>query len=346
MVLTKIILSLNPGPKANKRVTKKKLTCRQRCARRCRRFCCNRIKRCFKKKIFGVPDPKLGEYEVAGVDLGELKSKLKLRESATILTLFQRALNIKDSKWNTSIKNIDLIEGLGMNDLKKQFSIKGSKEKVLKNMVNDYKRGRLSLSNIQKSKYDVRNLSKNQLHNMINDYVTAQNEKYADLNADDLKKKFNVQKSQTKVLEKMVDDFKNGKLSATAFSKHGFEPKNLNKEKLNTMLQKYTEDQKLDVTDIKKKFSIKGSKAILLEDFLDDYKKGKTSATRLARKTGFNPTNIKKNDLNNLLNKYEAEQKTKPFLANSLGKFKNLMEDFASLSNIQTIIDNAKKRYQ
>lgn len=201
-------------------------------------------------KMFGTANPALEHYDVAGYNLGSLKSKLNINKKRSSLTnqsakiLFKK--NLRKSK--LSVKNIDLIEGFSAKDLKKKFSITGSKQHVLENMVNDYKKGNLSLSRLpNKSNFDARKLDKEQLNTMLQDYEMIQKriKENADLNADDLKRKFSVTGSRGKVVEKMVADYKMGKASATGLSvKSKFDPNKLNKEQFNDMLKKYETAQK------------------------------------------------------------------------------------------------------
>lgn len=55
---------------------------------------------------------------------------------------------------------------------------------------------------------------------MLDDYEATQREKYADLNAQELRTKFSVNKTQEEILDTLVDDYKKGKLSSTALSTH------------------------------------------------------------------------------------------------------------------------------
>lgn len=221
---------------------------------------------------------------MAGYNLGSLKSKLNFNkkrsadDNKSVDILYKN--NLRKSK--LSLKNIDLIEGFSAKDLKKKFSIKGSKQNVLENMVNDYKKGNLSLSRLpNKSKFDVRQLDEDKMKTMLQDYEMIQKriKENADLNADDIKRKFSLTGSRGKVLDKMVADYKMGKASATGLSaKSKFDPNKLNKEQITDMLKKYEAAQKG-----RKRVSFLEKSKSKFQDIIDDMKNTNISFSGLPK---------------------------------------------------------------
>ncbi|XP_050352223.1 uncharacterized protein LOC126774731 [Nymphalis io] len=173
--------------------TKKKLTCCQKCSRIIRKWLCRRIKRCIKKKVFGTPDPQLDDFEVAGINLGSVRDNLKLNKSQealdkdsenfaekkpTLIILFRNKLKkstksipMKNAFIDAIDKYFDLLKNMNSHDLKKPFSLTNSKHKMLGNMIEDYKKGKISLTELQR---DIKNgkkmLNKENINQMLNYY--------------------------------------------------------------------------------------------------------------------------------------------------------------------------------
>lgn len=231
-----------------------------------------------------------------------------------------------------------MLNDIVLGELKKKYSIKGSNEKILNNMITDYQKGTLSLSQFQNSNVDFQNLNKKQIHKMLKDYEAAQKKKYADLDVKDLKKKFDVTKSQEKDLDKMVEDLKKGKLSATVITEANvIDPKKLDQDKINSMIQKY----RTRPSFVAKKFSLQGSKQRLLQNFIQNFNKGKSSATKVAR-DGFDPKKLNKQQLLDILDRYEAGRRIKPLFMNSKFKLQDLLDDIGSNSSI---VDQARRMF-
>lgn len=184
-----------------------------------------------------------------------------------------------------TVKNVDLIEGFSAKDLQKKFSITGSKQTVLENMVADFKKGNLSTSRLpNKSKFDVRQLDKNQMKTILKDYEMIQKriKNNEDLNANDIKKKFSITGSREKVLEKMVADYKMGKASTTGLSvKSKFDPNKLNKEEMNNMLKKYEAAQK-----DRKRVSFLNQSTNKFQNIIDEVKNKEYSFSALIKNFG------------------------------------------------------------
>lgn len=154
---------------------------------------------------------------------------------------------IKLSKINN--KDLEQIRDLNVNDLKKRYSITGSKLKLLGGMVTDYKEGQLSLSEPPGIFSKKKKLDKERLNQMLKDYDTAK--KKRDLeevqkNADDLKKNLVKSKSKRRILDKMVEDLHTGKISKAEIFKNKLDPKKMSKEQINKFLLQYVYAQKLN----------------------------------------------------------------------------------------------------
>lgn len=147
-----------------------------------------------------------------------------------------------------NVKDIELIEGMEAHELKKRFSVTGSKARVLEGMVADYKRGRLSLPGLShKSKFEDKILDRARLHQMIKEYDEGKRKNDLEevrKNAKELKKKFSMTASQGKQLDKVVDDLSKGNGSKLHLAKNLLDPKKLTKERVNKLIKQYEEAQR------------------------------------------------------------------------------------------------------
>lgn len=77
-----------------------------------------------------------------------------------------------DSKYKKlSIKNLELVKDMKSHELKKKFSLNSSKQKILGNMIDDYKKGKISLSDMRRHvKKDLKVINKENLNAMLNYY--------------------------------------------------------------------------------------------------------------------------------------------------------------------------------
>lgn len=136
-------------------------------------------------------------------------------------------------------------------ELKKRFSVTGSRAKVLEGMVADYKRGKLSLPGLShKSKFDDKPLNKDRLNRMIQKYDTvnkksrkkdiAEAQKYVKT----LKKRFNMTQSQADKLNELVIELNQGKGSNVDLVKTLLDPNKLTKERVEKFINQYEEAEK------------------------------------------------------------------------------------------------------
>ncbi|XP_021206200.1 uncharacterized protein LOC110385869 [Bombyx mori] len=254
------------GLKAKKRATKQTQTQRRKrkprkrkknCCTRCVLGICNwfcrRIKRRIRRKLFGPPKINLEEFETADVNFDAIKDYFPEKKlsnqikNLSVLTIFKN--HKKLSKLNISLSHLDLIEGLEAEDLKKKFSIKGSRGTLLEQMVEDYKKGNLSSAGLSdKSKFNFKKLDKDRINSMLDAYKEQKMKSKISLkllNVNELKRKHSLSTSKEKILQKVIADYKKGKISQTAMvSLQRLRSKKLSKEELNKILQNYEKTQK------------------------------------------------------------------------------------------------------
>ncbi|XP_047030604.1 uncharacterized protein LOC124637919 [Helicoverpa zea] len=179
------------------------------CKLKCQRWILSKFERCLRKKIFGHVFPKLADYEFMGMDLESLQDSVTGKTSDKSLNKKVAAANkIKLAK--VDMKDIEKIKGISANDLKKRYSIKGSKLKMLEGMVTDYNDGNLSFSQKSRKPSSTKQLTKEQLNEILKDYDTAKKKTVADeiqKNAKDLKKIVKTQ-SQRQLLDNVLEDLK------------------------------------------------------------------------------------------------------------------------------------------
>ncbi|KAG6454432.1 hypothetical protein O3G_MSEX008682 [Manduca sexta] len=266
----------------------KRQGCCVRCIRKICGFFCRRIKRRIKKKIINVVTPDFDQYDITGIDIDVLKTKyspnidsmyienfketvkstlgrldvddikqkfvdnldrFSLKKLASVVTLFKNKK--KFSKINMSLKDLDLIDGLEFEDLKKKFSIKGSKEKLLEKLIHDYKKGDLSAagSMSNKSKYnELKKLDKEQLHKMLETYAEkSKNNRLSIAEAiiGNLKTNTSLSSLKRGLFDKVLESFKKGDLSKSATSKIcKLDVKKLSKKEISIIIKKFQEQEK------------------------------------------------------------------------------------------------------
>lgn len=225
------------------------------------------MKRRFKKKIFGDPDPKLEEYEFIGMNLGSIRNKLTGRKSS----VFENKIRL--SKLNKN--DLEQIRGIKAKDLKKQYSITESKLNTLGGMLTDYKQDQLLLSDVPR-KEKQKKLDKKRLNELLQDYEKAK--KRRDLeglqqNVKELKKDER-SKSQRVVLDKILDDLEKGRVSKPELLKSKLNPKN--KTEVDKLLTQYghansTQNRGLSFFKSNTKLAFIPSK-LRFQELLEDFK--------------------------------------------------------------------------
>lgn len=241
-----------------------------------------------KKKVFGDPDPKLNEYDVAGYNLGSIKDKIFTSKTRSLTSLLKE--NRKMTK--LYLPDLDLIKGMNANDLGKKYSVSPSKAKVLDKLVEDYKKGRLSVSAMHdKPKFKSRKLSKDKLNKLIENYDEIKNrrktrsskiiEKLREMDPAELKKKFSLTSSRHRVLEHMVNDYKKRKVSFSKLSnKSQFSPRRMSKGQVKQMMQHYEEQKQ---KRLKLPFSLPSNLGSI-SPLLDEIKNTRISISSVKRK--------------------------------------------------------------
>lgn len=145
-------------------------------------------------------------------------------------------------------------------------------------------------------------------------------------NVPDLLKKYPLTPSKTKVLDKLVKDYRKGNLSLSGSTTSKYKRKKLNKDKLNKIIEDYEEAKKkkrnslslriidkfkdLDVSELKRKFSWTSSREKLYNQMINDYYDRKISLSNLSNKSRFDPSRLSKGKINKLLEDYDAKKKT------------------------------------
>uniref|UniRef100_A0A2A4JLU9 Uncharacterized protein n=1 Tax=Heliothis virescens TaxID=7102 RepID=A0A2A4JLU9_HELVI len=215
-----------------------------------------------RKKIFGDPDPKLADYEFMGMDIEDLRDKLKGKTSEKSLNKRVADTKIKMSKVDTN--DIKKIKEINVNDLKKRYSMTESKIKMVEGMVTDYTDGNLSFSKKSRKPTSNKKLTKEQLNEILKDYDTAKKKRAADeieKKAKDLKKVVK-SKHERQLLDDVVKDLKTGKYSDAVYNK--LDANMLSIDEIKKFLAQYGDAKKLNrgLSFIipKSKFSIISSK--------------------------------------------------------------------------------------
>ena len=146
--------------------------------------------------------------------------------------------------------NIELLETMDANKLKEEFSIFGSRAKVLDKMVQDYNTGRLSLPGLtHKSKFDAKSLNRIKLNKLIKQYDERSREGEIDeakQNAAIIKKKFKMSDREANKVEKLLVDLSKGQGSELELLKDLLEPDHLTKERLDKYIKQYDHARKLN----------------------------------------------------------------------------------------------------
>ncbi|CAK1552510.1 unnamed protein product [Leptosia nina] len=282
---------VNENQKKKRRKRKKKRTFCQRCRRRICRWLYRRIKRCCKKTIFGVPDPKLSDYEIGGINLADAKDKLQRKKSKSIkdndkkksiVTLYK---NKKKSAISVPFKDKLLKEYEDISLLKP----KGS---TIKSLFNDLKERNLYVGLSKDSKLNLTKSDREKFRQKANEYEEKYNKDYKDK----YKKASYLKNYEDKYKKKSILD-------------------------LNLL-------EKMDKAELKKKLSITSSKHKVLKSMLSDYKKKKFSITQLFGKSKVDLDKLDKDDLKKVLEIYKDKDKAKniPFVKQS--KLKQLKSDW------------------
>lgn len=256
------------------------------------RYCCKRIKRCVKKKVFGVPEPKLHEYEIAGVNLGNLKDNILPSKRGSVNSTSNKAKGKNRTMSMLYLKDLELIEGMNANELTKKFSVSPSKAKVLDKLLEDYKKGHLSVAALSDKPRlkQKKKLNKEKLNKMIQDYEDLKKrrksrslkliDKLKEMDPTELKKKFSLSSSRQRIFTHMVDDYRNRKLSFSKLSnKPKFSVRKISKGQVNQMLQEYETNKK----KLKLPFSFH-NKLGNLEPLIDEIKNTRISISSIKRR--------------------------------------------------------------
>lgn len=200
--------------------------------------------------------------EYAALKFNALLDKFK-KKPPSVKTFFRN----KKYSSRLSIKNLDLLEGKNVEDILKKYPLSPSKTKALDKMIVDYRKGNLSLSGSTTSKYNKKSLNKEKLDKLIDDYEEAKKkkrnslslkiiDKLKELDVAELKKKFSWTSSKGKLYNKMVEDYKDRKISLSK-DKSKFDPTNMSKEKINKILKDYeaTRRKSSKLDDMLKRYS-------------------------------------------------------------------------------------------
>lgn len=236
-----------------------------------------------------MADPKLDEYEIAGKNLGSIKRFLF--SSKTGSQLEDKKANNQDTNMSRLfVKDLDLIQGMKADELIKKFSVSPSKAKVLDKLLEDYKKGHLSVSSLtDKTKNKKkRKLNKEKLNKMINDYEEIKRrrksrsskmiEKLKEMDPMEIRKRFSLSSLKYRAYTRMAEEYKNKKLSFSKLNKTSH-PSKISKGQVNQMLEDYeTHKKKLSLP-----FSFHG-KLPSLEPVVDDIKNTRFSISSLKKK--------------------------------------------------------------
>ncbi|CAH2089600.1 unnamed protein product [Euphydryas editha] len=344
-----------------KRRARKTQTCCQKCRRKICNWLCRKIKRCIKKKVFGIPDPQLDDFEIGGINLGSVRDNLKINKSEkslkkdteisvvnkpTIITLFRKKQN-KYSKSNP-IKNAIINEY-------DRYSVSKSIGSKVKSFINDFKERNLYLDVSKDSKLGLNKDEKESIRKLA--------KKYGKESYENLKKRFLLTASKSVLFRNMINDYKKGN-----FSLHGLKNKNikdlnnLNSQDFNRLLVEYESQKKNEISDrksrglsmfknvdskykkisiknlelvkdmksyeLKNKFSLSKSKQKILGNMIDDYKKGKISLSAMRRDVNKDLRVINKENLNVMLDYYKRKKSSIHVPIIKQSKLKQIKSDF------------------
>lgn len=286
--------------------------------------------------------PELENYEVGEQNLASVASRM----------------NNLGEKFN--VKILDALRNFSITEVKRKFSIKGSKVNILNQMIDDFKAGKLTELNIQpnKSNIDVSKIDKEQVNEILEDYQQMQkrakdNEK---LDAGELKEKFNISGTKAKILDEFVEDLRKENPSVASIAiKRTFDPDNTDKKKMLQILKKYDKDsiaikkrikenENLDADKLKDKFSVYGYKAKILDAFVEDLKKGKKSAAGIK----FDPNKVNKEQMIKILNEYAEKS---PVLHKLYEEYQNrstndLKRSFSISSSKKEMLEDILSRFK
>lgn len=203
------------------------------------------MKGIFKKKpkeITPTPRPQATPSKPQNNQAGNDKL-LHMRNSLT--SLFH-----KSHKPKLTIKDIELLEGMEVNNMKKRFAVTGPKANILEMMVADYKRGRFSSQGTSHKPKPTTStpkaLDKATLDQMIKDYdeeIRKKDLEEIQKNADDLKKRFAMPEAEGIKFDNIVKELYKGKGSQLDLTAALLDPKKLTKEQLNTLIKEYEDSQ-------------------------------------------------------------------------------------------------------
>nr|XP_053614359.1 putative autophagy-related protein 11 [Plodia interpunctella] len=290
------------------------------------------------KRKFSLSGSKAKVYN----KLFEKKGKISLTE------LTQTKVYEKTKKSKNNVINIDNFKNMDKDELKRKLSLSGSEAKVFNKMVDDYRKGKISLTDLTQSKNEPKKLNKEKVDEMLklydekkktkNNAVSLDNLKYMD--KDELRRKLSLSGSKANAFNKMVDDYRKGKISLTKLTQSKTEPKKLNKQKIDEMLTVYDNTKKrksnvvnldnlknMDKDELKKKLSLSGSKANVFNKMVDDYRKGKLSLTKLTQ-SKTEPKKFSKQKMDEMLLAYEKTKNSKTNkLSSKLDVFKPYYSD-------------------
>ncbi|CAF4808236.1 unnamed protein product [Pieris macdunnoughi] len=265
-----------------KKKRKRKLTCCQRCKRRIVKWFYRRTKRCCKKAIFGVPDPKLSDYDIAGVNLGDARDKLKINKSKSIKDNSEKKkpsiVTLYKSNKNKSIISIPFKQKLirEYDDI----SIIKPKGSNIKAIISDFKERNLYIGlskDFTKSDRDFFSKKAKEYEekykkaSLLDDldkykrssYMKKYDDKYKNLSyldfkqlesmdKDKLKHKLSITSSKHNILKTMLSDYKKKKFSLTGlFSKSKVDMDKLDKEKIQKLIELYKDKKKKSFTFVK-----------------------------------------------------------------------------------------------
>ncbi|XP_046970327.1 uncharacterized protein LOC124537501 [Vanessa cardui] len=155
-------------------------------------------------------------------------------------------------------------------NLRQKVTLTPSKSIIFRNMINDYKKGNFSFTQLSdKQIMDINKMNSQDLNKLLDQFESKKNKNnifknidskkinskfknysltnldfLKNINSDELKKQFSLTASKHKMLGNMIEDYKKGKISLTALQNDlKNDKKILNKENLNQMLKYYKEQK-------------------------------------------------------------------------------------------------------
>lgn len=218
-----------------------------------------------------------------------------VKKEPSILSIFRKKQRLS----KISMRDIDLLEGKNVKDLLKKYPLSSSQTKALDRLVSDYKKGNVSLSGSTTSKTKKKKLDKDKLEKIIKEYEEAR------------------QKKRNSLSLRIIDKFK-----------------------------------ELDVTELKKKFSLTNSKGIVYDKMMEDYKKGRMSFSQWSNKSKFDPRTISKGRISKLLSAYQAkDKKINAYFSPSKSKHSkigplNSLVDLKKINPSKISVSNLKKLFK